>query len=68
MQKSRVNWIIHGDRNTKYYHMVTTRKRLKRRIPRILNNQGQWIENQDGIANIFPDHFKELFTEHDSHP
>ena len=40
-------------------------KRIKRRIPRLFNNQGQWIENQEGIANTFLEHFKVLFTEHE---
>ena len=26
MQKSRTNWIIQGDRNTRFYHTVTKKK------------------------------------------
>ena len=36
MQKSRVNWILQGDRNTRFYHTVTTRRRIRNRI------QGIW--------------------------
>ena len=46
MQKSRTNWIIQGDRNTKYYHTVTARRRLRNRITRILNEQGLWVQRQ----------------------
>ena len=66
MQKSRVNWLTFRDRNTKFYHTITARKRICRRIQGVENNQGQWIEQHEGISNTFTRHFKELYKENDT--
>ena len=42
--------------------MVTVHKRIRRKISRILNEQGQWIDTQEGIFSTFVEHFKALFT------
>ena len=65
MQKSRVNWIIQGDRNTKFYHTVTVRRRMRNRIPCIWNGQSLWVHKQKDIAEAFYNHFKGIFLEID---
>ena len=66
MQKSRVNWLIQGDRNTKFYHIVTSRKRLRNRILGIWNEQGIWIQDQKDIAESFRIHFRKIYIERES--
>ena len=66
MQKSKTNWIIHADRNTKCYHIVTTRKRIRRRIHGIFNIQGEWVEDHKGISKIFYDYFRSVFSKPDT--
>ena len=66
MQKSRENWVIHGDGNTKYFHTVIAKKRIRRRILGIFDKQGQWIDHQKGISNIFLEHFISIYNSQDA--
>ncbi|XP_025617102.1 uncharacterized protein [Arachis hypogaea] len=40
LQKSRENWLIEGDRNTRYFHTRTTIRRRKNKILKLRNQNG----------------------------
>ncbi|XVE59751.1 hypothetical protein DITRI_Ditri05aG0072500 [Diplodiscus trichospermus] len=60
--------MVEGDRNTKFYHTVTARRRTKNRISRIFSNTTGWTEDQKEIANIFNQFFQDIFSEPDHIP
>lgn len=60
MQKSRTNWIINGDQNTRYYHIVTSRRRIRIKIVGILTKQGKWVENQGELQKAFYDYYDDI--------
>ena len=41
--KSRVNWMIQGDRNTVFYHVSTLVSRKRNKILSIKDSMGEWI-------------------------
>jgi macrodomain Ter protein organizer (MatP/YcbG family) len=45
-QRSHVNWLREGDRNTSFFHACAT-QRKKNRIKRLQAEDGQWIEERD---------------------
>ncbi|OMO88584.1 Endonuclease/exonuclease/phosphatase [Corchorus olitorius] len=59
MQKSRANWIVQGDRNTKFYHTMTKRRRARNRIMTIRSRAGRELEDPKEIEEEFINHFKE---------
>lgn len=59
--KSRTNWTIFGERNTKYFHMSTLARRSKNRITSIENNEGEWIHEVEEVKEIFISSFKNLY-------
>ena len=61
-QKVRTNWILHGDRNTKYFQTVVRKRRLKNRIIQIKDEKGILTENLEEIENIFLTHSKEVIV------
>ena len=52
-QKARSNWLLHGDRNTKYFQTVVRQRRSKNRIIQIKNVEGQLTDNPEEIEQIF---------------
>ncbi|OMO99624.1 Endonuclease/exonuclease/phosphatase [Corchorus olitorius] len=65
MPKSRTDWIIRGDRNTKFYHTVTAKRRVRNRISRVKGEDGYWKEDQKEIEDTFYKAFEEIFTKED---
>lgn len=61
-QKSRVNWLRSGDRNTKYFHAITKGKRVRNTISSIQYDNGVIYRGQRDIANVAIDYFKKLYT------
>ncbi|KAG7600426.1 Endonuclease/exonuclease/phosphatase superfamily [Arabidopsis suecica] len=61
-QKSRQNWLALGDKNTKYFHALTKQRRAKNKILGILDNNGVWVDNEEGIERVAVDYFEKLFT------
>ena len=45
--KSRVGWVVEGDRNTKFFHTSTIIRRRFNKILRLKNFVREWIEGSD---------------------
>ncbi|OMO80770.1 reverse transcriptase [Corchorus capsularis] len=63
MQKSRENWIIHSDRNTKYYHTLTKKRRMRNRILSIKNGRGETLEDIKEIEDEFLKEYGKCYEE-----
>ena len=62
LQRGRANWLLHGDRNTSYFHKAATARKKRNCIRRLLDDTGVWKEELDDINSIITSYFKELFT------
>lgn len=64
-QKSRLNWLRSGDRNTKFFHAVTKNRRAQNRILSLFDeNDVEWFD-EDNIGKIADRHFKLLYSSED---
>ncbi|KAF7811782.1 reverse transcriptase [Senna tora] len=63
MQKSREQWIIHGDRNTRFFHTSTMIRRKRNRIEALKNNQGEWVFEDETLKNMAVEYFTSLYTD-----
>ncbi|KAL6201844.1 hypothetical protein ACLB2K_025556 [Fragaria x ananassa] len=61
-QKSRVKWLKSGDSNTRFFHLSTIQRRLRNRILKIQNEQGQWVCGEGLIHKEFESQFKAIFS------
>lgn len=62
-QKSRVQWLKEGEKNTKFFHKVMLNHRQHNRIFSIKDRQGNMILQQKEMENLLVDHFKGILTE-----
>lgn len=62
-QKSRVEWIKDGDRNTSFFHLSTVVRRWRNRIVSIKGDDNIWVHNKEEVQNIFVTYFENLFKD-----
>eukprot|EP00253_Pinus_taeda_P025221 PITA_25221 len=62
-QKSRINWLREGERNTKFFHQAMIQHRQRNRIFLIKNEAGEKVIEQDGIEQVLNDYHKGILTE-----
>uniref|UniRef100_A0A2N9H5A8 CCHC-type domain-containing protein n=1 Tax=Fagus sylvatica TaxID=28930 RepID=A0A2N9H5A8_FAGSY len=65
--KSRVGWVVEGDRNTKFFHTSTLVRRRFKKIVRLRNSVGEWITNSDLIRLHIQQGFVERFSSTHGH-
>ena len=61
-QRSRVMWLQHGDKNTKFFHAIASQRRWKNRIGGLIDDSGIWHEDKETIEQIILDYFKSIFS------
>nr|GEW67416.1 hypothetical protein [Tanacetum cinerariifolium] len=59
-QKSKIEWSIEGDENSKYYHGVLNKKRGRLTICGVLVD-GIWMESRHLVKHEFFEHFQNRF-------
>ncbi|KAH7838491.1 hypothetical protein Vadar_027204 [Vaccinium darrowii] len=67
-QKSRSQWIVMGERNTRYFHLSTIIRRRKAKISMLKDNNNVWIDDPVMIKDLVQNHFKDLFRYHNDTP
>lgn len=60
-QRSRVNWLAQGDRNTNFCHAFTSERRQKNLISGLINCHGDCCTEDSSITDITVDYFSNLF-------
>ena len=61
-QRSRVEWLKEGDKNTKFFHSKASTRKKQNRIWGVMNKQNRWVEDGEEVVKQFCDYFTELFT------
>ena len=60
--KSRVNWMIQGDRNTVFYHILTLVRRKRNQIIAIKNAVEEWIYEENDIKDFIRCRFDGIYS------
>ncbi|CAN1222282.1 hypothetical protein LINGRAPRIM_LOCUS538 [Linum grandiflorum] len=60
--KARKQWMVQGDRNTKYYHRIANSNRQKMHIPKIKDDLGSFCYSEKDKQLIAIDYFKRMYT------
>ncbi|KAK1347752.1 hypothetical protein POM88_055029 [Heracleum sosnowskyi] len=61
-QKSRTQWLLDADKNTRFYHQAIQKRRKKNQIRKIWWNDG-WLNKPTQIKEAFFSHFSEFFKD-----
>uniref|UniRef100_A0A803P400 Reverse transcriptase domain-containing protein n=1 Tax=Cannabis sativa TaxID=3483 RepID=A0A803P400_CANSA len=61
-QRSRVNWLKLGDKNTKYFHQFASSRRATNKIHSLLHPDGSLAMDNDSFIFIIEQYFSQLFT------
>ena len=61
-QRSRVQWLHSGDRNTGYFHAITRTRRQPNHLSVIEDSQGQAFHEEEEIAATISEYFQGIFT------
>eukprot|EP00253_Pinus_taeda_P018385 PITA_18385 len=62
-QKSRIQWLKEGEHNTKFFHRSALDYRGVNKILSLKNDQGERIENHQGITTLLTEHFNNIAQE-----
>ncbi|XP_074266599.1 uncharacterized protein LOC141589876 [Silene latifolia] len=62
-QKSRMEFIKDGDRNTTYFHVSTLVRRWRNRITSLKDANGEWTDDSLVVKGIVVNYFKNLYTD-----
>ncbi|KAG5523350.1 hypothetical protein RHGRI_035240 [Rhododendron griersonianum] len=60
-QRSRLNWIRYGDKNTSFFHATVTQRRQRNQLSKIRDSRGQWLTEEKEINGHLQDYFSSLF-------
>ena len=60
--KSRLNWLVEGERNTSFFHVTTLVRRKRNQIDAIKNTVGEWVFEEEDTMNVICKGFQDLFS------
>jgi hypothetical protein len=60
-QWAKANWLMRGDRNTKFYHACANQRRKTNLLSKIIDEDGVTWESLEDIQVAFVDYFSNLF-------
>ena len=67
LQRSRLQWIQSGDRNTQFFHGTATQRKRKNFIKGLRDNEGRWQAEEAIYTKILVDFYADLFTTSNPH-
>ncbi|KAF7839972.1 RNA-directed DNA polymerase [Senna tora] len=62
-QKSRHQWVVQGDRNTRFFHISTLVRRKRNKIEGLKTTDGEWVFEDKTLQGMAVDYFSSLYRE-----
>jgi exonuclease III len=62
-QKSRIQWLKEGDRNTKFFHRATIQRRHSNKITHLITEEGETLQSHADLETHLVGYFQDLLTE-----
>jgi hypothetical protein len=62
LQRSRIDWLREGDRNTKFFHSKAVWRARKNKVKQIIDDSGVVHTEQQSMGNLVSDYFQNIFT------
>ncbi|XP_010229661.1 uncharacterized protein LOC104582064 [Brachypodium distachyon] len=62
MQRSRIDWIKAGDRNTKFFHQKAVWRAKKNKIVKLCDDGDTWVEDIPTLEKMTTEYFQNIFT------
>ena len=62
IERSRVQWLGEGDRNTNFFHSRASKRRRKNTISSFWNEEGKWCDDKANIATTVISYFKDIYS------
>eukprot|EP00253_Pinus_taeda_P026164 PITA_26164 len=66
-KKSRIKWLMEGERNTKFFHQAMIKHRQRNKILSIKDKNGNRVVEQAEIEQVLIDHHKGILSEPQAH-
>ncbi|KAL9660160.1 hypothetical protein QQ045_024972 [Rhodiola kirilowii] len=57
-QRSRADWLKEGDRNTRFFHLRASQRRIINCIQKLQGSTGEWITDEDGVSREIVHYFR----------
>ncbi|PKU82260.1 hypothetical protein MA16_Dca017482 [Dendrobium catenatum] len=61
-QKATTKIMVDGDRNTKFFHALANKKKIRNHIFKISTDDGRVLDEEESILNSGVEHFKNIFN------
>ncbi|XP_062028650.1 uncharacterized protein LOC133744575 [Rosa rugosa] len=61
-QKSRIDWLQEGDKNTKFFHAYAKGRGKQNKVTGIFDEHGMWCEDLQEVQDAFVSYFSNLYT------
>ena len=66
-QRSHLQWLQNGDRNTRFFHSTATQRKRRNFIKGLRDENGVWQEDETVFSGILNRFYEELFTSSNRH-
>ncbi|XP_056842911.1 uncharacterized protein LOC130495527 [Raphanus sativus] len=67
LQRSRIQWLKSGDRNTGFFHAATRQRRLQNTLSVIEDDDDKEYFNEDQICSVISAYFNNIFSSNGNH-
>ena len=61
-QRSRIQWLKNGDRNTGFFHSATRQRRMQNSFTVLEDGNGTAVYEEEQISGVVADYYRTLFT------
>jgi hypothetical protein len=66
-QRSRVQWLAAGDKNTKFFHLRASQRRKKNKVSELLRSDGTSETRDEELGNMAKEFYKDLYMSEGVH-
>ena len=60
-QRAKIAWLKEGDRNTRFFHSVASKRKRSNMISRLQDGKGNWCDTVIEIEEVLVDYYSKIF-------